>query len=120
MNIYIAAKLEMWPVLRGILLVIPPQHTVVSSWINRPKRGTNNAFEEARVDWEDLGQADLLIIDTTYPGGSGREVEFGITLARGRPVWRVGPAPNVFHRGPFNFRIFEDWKQIIEKLRGEA
>lgn len=112
--IYIAAKFEMRPVLVAITpLIAATCHEILSSWLFR--RGSAEAVQEAREDLEDLAAATLFILDTSFPGGSGCEVELGFALARGIPVWIVGPQRNIFHHLP-TIRFFASWQEVLCEL----
>lgn len=68
--------------------------------------------------YRDAGEivtADLLIIDTQEESCSGgREVEYGMALALGKPVWVVGPHRNIFHS--VCRRQFDDWAPVLKEL----
>ena len=117
-KIYLAAKFEARGLLRGFIGPISAMgHTLTSLWMLRDEASGFPAASAARSDLADLDAADLLILDTSFPGGSGREVELGYALARGKRVWKVGPDCNVFHAHP-DIRQFEDWSAVLAALRG--
>jgi nucleoside 2-deoxyribosyltransferase len=55
----------------------------------------------ARIDLEDIDAADIMVFFSEDPlvgtVRGGRHVEFGYALAKGKPIYTVGPKENVFH-----------------------
>lgn len=100
-------------------------YTVTSRWLT----GTHDATTEhaltdadlarfAREDLEDIDAADWLIFfaetpDAGYMSG-GRHVEFGYALAKGKSVYVIGPAENVFHAGHV---CWSSWTAFITACR---
>lgn len=81
---------------------------------------TEEYFAECAVrDVQDVSRAAFLIVDTLEitPRG-GREVEYGIALAQGKPLVVVGPKRNVFHR--LAAKHFDYWEDAIAWLRTAA
>lgn len=77
--------------------------------------------QRAMYSYRDIGEivtVDLLIMDTQEQSTSGgREVEYGMALALGKPVWIVGPTRNIFHT--VARRQYDDWEQVVGDLLDE-
>ena len=117
MKIYVAAKFEERAVLRLIVRSLTDLgHEVTAAWITREELHLPQHMI-ALEDLRGVDEADLVILDTTYPGGSGREVEFGYALAKGKKVWMLGPFVNVFHYHQ-GVQHFNDWIQVVLALKG--
>jgi len=119
MNIYIAAKFEMRPVLRALVPQIRSLgHAITATWISREEMHLPQSMI-AIDDLDGIEEADLLILDSTFSGGSGREVELGYALAKGKRIWMIGPAVNVFHHHQ-DIIHFNDWQQVMKQLQEES
>lgn len=74
------------------------------------------SLEEAERDCAEIPNALIFIIDTQEESLSGgRDVELGIAIAEHCALFRVGPARNVFHYKPAEFKTWED---LIMNLEG--
>ncbi len=114
-RVYIAGKFESRVYLREFARTIAEMgHTVTSSWLMREELHLPQSAL-ATEDFACIDIADLLIIDTTFPGGSGREVELGYALGKGKEVWKVGSNNNVFHQHPA-VKHFSDWTGVMKAL----
>lgn len=95
---------------------------VSSSWLTRAQDypvPREVALEESNRDLREVGEADLLIIDTLdeSPTG-GREVECGYALALSIPVWRVGPVRNLFHE--MAEYAYDSWDDLMKQVIARA
>jgi nucleoside 2-deoxyribosyltransferase len=120
-RIYIAGKFESAARLRDEREAIEAESNgqVVSTWLDEEEESATSGMKlsYARRDYHQIARADLLILDTLdeNPRG-GREVEYGIALARGIEVWIVGPKRNVFHEMAPNF---DSWNEVHETLSSD-
>ena len=102
---------------------------VTSHWLDEDPSGANefDLTEEerqsiARLDLGDVARADALVLFTEErtpdrnSAGIGRHIETGYALARGKPVFVVGPTETVFHSHP-RVRVFSTWPTLIDELR---
>lgn len=89
---------------------------VTSRWLNEQEPLNGNFttrpdswyYETARVDLEDITEADAILFFAEDPTigikRGGRHVEFGYALAQGKPIYVVTPyKENVFH---YNDKVF--------------
>lgn len=121
-RVYIAALFEA----RGRLLpyaqeLVRRGYKVTSRWLHENEVEEEGHDDDARKalhaeiawrDCEDVSDADLLILDTLNEDvRGGREVEWGLALARRMPRYIVGPRRNVFHA--LATRIFTDWGEAL-------
>ena len=122
MKIYLASNFGSQSRLRLTRDVLESQgHAVVSTWLDEegsqsyelhPDRGPGYSLR----DLGEVNQCELLIIDTMEESCTGgREVEYGIALANGIRLWRVGPARNIFHT--IAGRAFSSWNEAYGALR---
>lgn len=107
--IYMAGRYARREELRAAALELEQLgHRVTSRWLfvdssvpKGPLEPHGRATDIARMDFEDLRQADLCLAFTEPPDGpqgrGGRHVEVGIALALGLRVVLVGPREHVFH-----------------------
>lgn len=116
LRVYLAAPYATRETVGGFARELPDIDMVCeSSWldegheINQGTVGAATALEDAVVsghaldDLNDVDAADVLVLFTaaffTYSGpSSGRHVETGYALAKGKHVIVVGKPENVFHR----------------------
>lgn len=126
MRIYIASffntKERLIPIRRQIEQM---GHQVVARWLDESPNptATSNLVEYspeflrrcALRDLVDIKQANQFILDTIdeSPRG-GREVELGIALVQGLPLWLVGPTRNVFHH--LVHKSFKEWEECLAHL----
>jgi nucleoside 2-deoxyribosyltransferase len=103
-RVYLAGKFESLPRLRVKRdLLRRAGFTVVSTWLDEEKAaafcGEQELTNYAKRDLAEVYLADVLILDTLDDSQTGgRDVEFGLALARGIPTVVVGPCRNIFHR----------------------
>lgn len=84
----------------------------------------DKAAEFAQYDFEDLHNADRVLVFTEEPGfkgprgRGGRHVELGLALAWGKAVDVIGHRENVFCYLPqvFFFRSFDEWSAKNPKV----
>lgn len=90
-------------------------HTVVSTWLDEegsPNPSAADKLAYAKRDLAEVIRSEILIVDTEDTNvRGGREVEYGIAIAMGKPVYVVGPVRNVFHA--LADGIFETWEEFI-------
>lgn len=96
-------------------------HTICSNWLSEDNAQSLPELSTKRrqmYSYRDIGEvvsADILIIDTNEESCSGgREVEYGMALALGKPVWVVGPVRNIFHS--VCRQRFDDWQMALKEL----
>jgi hypothetical protein len=96
-------------------------HTICNGWLeesNAQELSTLTDRKRRVYSYRDIGEivsVDLLVIDTQEESSSGgREVEYGMALAFGKPVWVVGPQRNIFHS--VCRRQFDDWEPVLKEL----
>lgn len=99
MKVYIAAPYE-W---RAYAQLLQPQIeklgcVVLAAWLHTQNPESS---AEARIDLDDIDAADAIIVlnppGMERSGTGGRHVELGYALGRGKHVFLVGEATNVFH-----------------------
>lgn len=110
MKIYIAGRYSRRDEFREVAKQLEEMgHTVTSRWLNEstPLNHTmgdlrpSYAEASAVADLEDIDKATAVLFysesDLTPRGG--RHVEFGYALAKGKFIFVIGPAENIFHYG---------------------
>lgn len=99
MKVYIAAPYE-WRAYAQLLQPQIERHgcTVLAAWLHTQNPESS---AEARIDLDDIDAADAVIVlnppGMERSGTGGRHVELGYALGRGKHVFLVGEATNVFH-----------------------
>jgi len=98
---------------------------VRSSWLDTPQInsfvGMTEAVkrQEAQRDFNEIDEADFVIVDTTTPSSSGGyEIETGYALGLGKRFMLVGPAHNVFHT--LAGKQFVTWEECLAHLSDHA
>jgi nucleoside 2-deoxyribosyltransferase len=101
---------------------------VTSSWLEE-KHSPTTALAElpddmntkyALADLRDIDRADafvLFAVPAHVPAipRAGRHVEFGYALAKGLPIYVVGPErENIFHYLPGKVHHFDTWNELME------
>lgn len=128
MIFYLASGFNRRYLLRGLrdeLQTMPAHHKVISSWIDiedRIEMG-DPGYDEfaAKVslrNLEDLKLSNALIIDSNgiFPDNKGGvHFEYGWSLARGNPVYLIGPRTMSFHWLPW-LQQFKNSKEFIDYL----
>lgn len=80
--------------------------------------GEGLATHYALRDIGNVRQSDWLIVDTLEPSPrGGREVEVGLAMAWGKPVYVVGPSRNVFHTQAV--ACYDSWEMAVPRLVNE-
>lgn len=134
MRCYLAARFARRGELRGYALeLIRRGYPVVSDWLYHPRDDDadlahDEAAMAAEADLAHVAAADALIAFTEpsgddAPAGAsrgGRHVELGYALARGKLVFVVGPAENVFCHlyGVVVCRDFDECLARLDVLHG--
>jgi nucleoside 2-deoxyribosyltransferase len=106
LRIYLAGKYK-W---RGVILCIAAKlekrgHEITSRWLNGSHEDLAEHAQEryAREDFEDIDAAEEFILfqlPVDDPEVStGRHVEYGYAIGRGKSIIIVGQHSSVFHRG---------------------
>jgi nucleoside 2-deoxyribosyltransferase len=95
---------------------------VTSRWIDEHKLETDHRILrlEAEHDLEDIRQAEWFILLNSQKRGeetTGKAVELGYALARGKRIVVVGERTNVFHSLP-QIRIVETVDEAIREVLG--
>lgn len=95
-------------------------YQVLSSWLDEGNVSYAGVDDEYRRrcavrDLREVRLCEVFVLDTIdeTPRG-GREVEFGIALARGITTYVVGPRRNVFHY--LADRQFNSWEDFLAFL----
>lgn len=125
MRIYLASNFKSQERIRFVRDILESQgHSVVSTWLDEegaqsyelhPDRGPGYALR----DLGEVNACELLILDTLEESVTGgREVEYGIAMANGIRIWRVGPARNIFHT--IAGRTFSSWNEAYGELRRDG
>lgn len=120
MKIYLAApygwRLEM---ARYKFELLQDGHACTSRWVDGiHPYGTNP--EEAQQDLYDVDKADTLVLFTDGESAGGRHVEFGYALARGKTLYLVGEAENLFHQlAAARFATWDQCRQALFLARWE-
>lgn len=71
----------------------------------------------AQDDLDDIDDADVLVLESeSATRGSGRHVEFGYALAKGKDLVVLGQRESVFHHLP-GVTILDDESALIDWLR---
>ena len=95
---YFGTREDVLPIRKGLEAV---GHTVVARWLDETPVATPEATHWGKLAVEDLldvRAAQIFVLDTrTMTPRGGREVELGVALERGMPVYIVGPQRNVYH-----------------------
>jgi hypothetical protein len=104
MKIYLASNYSTHPEMRERAAELQALgHEVTSEWISGSHGGDDRAAY-AQIDLRDLDASDAVIFWSTTPPNSrtrgGKHVEFGYALAKGKAIFIVGKAENVFHHLP--------------------
>jgi len=96
-------------------------HTVRSGWLDETSAQSFESLDPARrreYSYRDMGEiatVDVVCVDTQEPSPSGgREVECGMALAHGKPLFVVGPSRNIFHE--VAHRQYADWSEVFAVL----
>ncbi len=104
---------------------------MTSRWLDGSKKlgarelgGVGRGAELARMDFEDLGRADICVAFTEprtgeERGRGGRHTELGIALALEHRVMLVGPREHVFHCLP-EVSQHADWPSALRCLLDDA
>lgn len=119
-RIYLAARFSARPSLRVVRDALEKAgHRVTSRWIDEDDDQTHDSLtDQGRLrcavrDLTDIGDADILIVDTLLPANrGGREVEVGYALGRHKGFFVVGPIRNVFHT--IATRRFDNWQEALD------
>ena len=125
MKIYLAAdfarKAEMLEVQK---LLVALDHTITSQWINDPENAvgygiggsnlpTDPCLQRAKVDMQNLYDADMLLLFTTGNlSRGGRHTELGMALAWNKSICIIGPPEHVFHWLP-SIRQYDNWPTFL-------
>ena len=130
MKVYLAAQYARRDELRQYRLALTSLGvTVTSRWLDeRNPLNTNMGddttefyIETANIDIEDIEKADAVIFFSEDPlvgvKRGGRHVEFGFSLAKGKPVYVIGPRENVFHYldRVYHFDTFNEFIATFKK-----
>jgi nucleoside 2-deoxyribosyltransferase len=94
---------------------------VTASWLNGEEIDTPEAREiYARTDLADIDACDILIIFTEHRDipfrRGGKMFEAGYAYAKGKQVWAVTHAQNIFLELP-EVRKFCSWKDCCESIK---
>lgn len=121
MNIYIAGSFGERFRLRGYRGMLEKRgYTVTASWLDIPARDLALGSEErmrvdAALDFSEVGQSDLVIVDTLVPSSTGgSDAEMGFAFGRMKRVWVVGPVRNLYHT--IARRRFHNWDEMFAAL----
>lgn len=130
MKVYLAAQYARRDELRQYRLALTSLGvTVTSRWLDEKNPLHTNMgddtkefyIETANIDIEDIDKADAVVFFSEDPlvgiKRGGRHVEFGYSLAKGKPVYVIGPRENVFHYldRVYHFDTFEDFVATFKK-----
>lgn len=78
--------------------------TMTSRWVHfegaEVKGNPELAAKWAKIDLQDLADADILIIFPSAEHGTGHHVEFGYALASGHRIIVIGERPGIFYYLP--------------------
>lgn len=126
MKIYLASNYGTWPTMQEHAAELRRRgHEVIADWIT----GTHQADDAARyaeIDLADLDKCDAVIFFAESPPGSrtrgGKHVEFGYALAKGKRIFLVGTAQNVFHHLPCVVQrlTFADLLPVLGPARADS
>lgn len=104
MKIYLASQFkEQETMIQWSILLREHNHFITSRWLFATEELTNtsNAYDAAKVDLEDIDEAECLISSTLNRGelftGGGRHIEYGYALAKRKKLINVGGFESVFH-----------------------
>jgi nucleoside 2-deoxyribosyltransferase len=102
--------------------------SVTSKWLDGDHQMSAAGSDQAEAahrrrlaleDWDDLRNADLVIVFTEAPRTTstrgGRHVELGAAIAWGKPTIVVGPRENVFCHLPA-IDVVDRWERALELL----
>lgn len=120
-RVYLAGSLSVKSRCRGLLeRLVREGYEVTSRWIlaetgyDRSEAALRAA---ARMDYEDLGKAEVLVhcFTEVRSSGGGADAELGIALAREMRIIVLGPKTNIFHRLPDVEQVwsFEELKEAL-------
>jgi nucleoside 2-deoxyribosyltransferase len=100
---------------------------VTSRWLEEPHKSNSLMSdvseslltEYATCDLEDTEAADIVVFfsvpETQPTSRGGRHVEFGYALAKGIPIYVVGPKENIFHYHGL-VRHFATWDDVYDYI----
>lgn len=104
MKIYLAAQFkEQEIMMQWAILLREHGHFITSRWLFAKEELTNSnkATDAAKIDLEDIDEAECMISSTLNRGelytGGGRHIEYGYALAKGKKLINVGGYESVFH-----------------------
>lgn len=96
-SVYLAAPFKR-PDLPDIVAALTDAgHDITARWLDELDTGTTHP-DAAQRDLEDIDRADVVLIVDDLERWSGRHVEAGYAIARGKPIVVLGPASNLFYR----------------------
>lgn len=110
MRIYIAGRYSRRDEFREVAKQLEEMgHEVTSTWL-RENIDPNHTMADippsfaagaALTDLEDVDRADAVLFysETELTPRGGRHVEFGYAIAKGKFIYVIGPAENIFHYG---------------------
>lgn len=95
-------------------------HEIVSTWLNETAKPEGMSHEDffkklAIKDLAEIQSADIVMIDTFMPAGSGgSQVEYGYALGKHHrnQVFVVGPKRSVFHE--LADKTFLRWEEAVD------
>jgi len=98
-KIYIASKLGNKEFIRGLLRALPERYEVVSTWHNLTDSQDGSRIEAAMRDLREVDSCDAVLVVTEFceavPGGMHFEAGYG--FAKGKTIFLLGPAVNIFY-----------------------
>lgn len=131
MRVYIAAHYSRKAEMIQMAQVLQ-EHGVdnTATWLTEPHAATTTMrsmpysalYNYALRDLEDISRADALVLfsfDSLLPAcRGGHNVEMGLALGLGKPVYIIGPHENIFHYLP-KVMHFSDVAGLLEVLEAE-
>jgi len=125
MKIYLAADFARKEEMLGVQDVLTAiGHTITSQWINDPENAmgygiggsnlsTDSCSQRAKVDMQNLYDADMFLLFTTGNlSRGGRHTELGMALAWKKSICIIGPPEHVFHSLP-SIRQYDNWPTFL-------
>lgn len=99
MKLYIASRFKNKGWIRSWVKSLPSRHEVVSTWHDLEDSGDGTRIEAAMQDLRELDQCDAVVVITheceAVPGGM--HFEAGYAYAKGKQLYLIGPAVNIFY-----------------------
>ena len=121
---YISARFAQQPEMRTIAKRITAMgHAVCSGWLSQRTTEPQTRAAKRRIarrDVTDVLRADLVIADFSIEARGGREVEWGIAIAKHIECWSVANTANQGNVFTALSREFDSWDDALAALAAQT